>query len=160
MPAVTSRANEQCNFAWIWAVTLRAFSLTWPASMQTYWNKLTISSCVSVRMSRYWPSGKFGEHERGVSNCAQTDANNSQHCCVKNVGSCCVRVGSCLQHVTSNNVGSCWSTMLLPFARSLRVPLFKTSIYISYYPPRPFAYFLISGYLLQTPDNSNFFRFS
>ena len=27
---------------------------------------LTISSCVSVRMSRYWARGKFGEHERGV----------------------------------------------------------------------------------------------
>ena len=28
--------------------------------------KLTISSCVSVRMSRYWARGKFGEQERGV----------------------------------------------------------------------------------------------
>ena len=27
---------------------------------------LTISSCVSVRMSKYWALGKFGEHERGV----------------------------------------------------------------------------------------------
>ena len=27
---------------------------------------LTISSCVSVRMSRYWACGKFGEHERGM----------------------------------------------------------------------------------------------
>ena len=27
---------------------------------------LTISSCVSVRMSRYWACGRFGEHERGV----------------------------------------------------------------------------------------------
>ena len=27
---------------------------------------LTISSCISVRMSRYWARGKFGEHERGV----------------------------------------------------------------------------------------------
>ena len=27
---------------------------------------LTISSCVSVCMSRYWARGKFGEHERGV----------------------------------------------------------------------------------------------
>ena len=27
---------------------------------------LTISSCVSVRMSKYWAFGKFGEHERGV----------------------------------------------------------------------------------------------
>ena len=27
---------------------------------------LTISSCVSVRMSRYWARGKFGEHERRV----------------------------------------------------------------------------------------------
>ena len=28
--------------------------------------KLTISSCLSMRMSRYWACGKFGEHERGV----------------------------------------------------------------------------------------------
>ena len=28
--------------------------------------KLTISSCVSVRMSRYCARRKFGEHERGV----------------------------------------------------------------------------------------------
>ena len=27
---------------------------------------LTISPCVSVRMSRCWARGKFGEHERGV----------------------------------------------------------------------------------------------
>ena len=27
---------------------------------------LTISSCVSMRMSRYWACGKFGEHERGA----------------------------------------------------------------------------------------------
>ena len=27
---------------------------------------LTISSYVSVRMSRYWACGKFGEHKRGV----------------------------------------------------------------------------------------------
>ena len=27
------------------------------------------------------------------------------------------------------------------------------------FPPHPFAYFLTSGYLLQTPDNSNFFQF-
>ena len=31
-----------------------------------YNSYLTISSCVSVRMSRYWARGKFGEHERGV----------------------------------------------------------------------------------------------
>ena len=67
-----------------------------------------------------------------------------QHCCAtlrrsrnkRNVGSCwlkvwpvsdfaqehpttCNRVCKRTQHVTSNNVGSCWSTMLLPFARSL-----------------------------------------
>ena len=28
--------------------------------------ELTISSCISVRMSRYLARGKFGEHERGV----------------------------------------------------------------------------------------------
>ena len=38
------------------------------------------------------------------------------------------------------------------------IPLFKKSIYISYYPPCPFAYFLISGYLLQTPNNWTFFQ--
>ena len=27
------------------------------------------------------------------------------------------------------------------------------------FPPHPFAYFLTSGYLLQTPDNSNFSQF-
>ena len=27
---------------------------------------LTISSCVSVRMSRYWVRWKFGENERGI----------------------------------------------------------------------------------------------
>ena len=32
----------------------------------------------------------------------------------------CNRVCKRTQHVTSNNVGSCWSTMLRPFARSLR----------------------------------------
>ena len=31
----------------------------------------------------------------------------------------CNRVCKGTQHVTSNNVGSCWSTMLRPFARSL-----------------------------------------
>ena len=40
------------------------------------------------------------------------------------------------------------------------IPLFKKSIDISYYPPCPFAYFLISGYLLQTPNNWTFFQFS
>ena len=33
----------------------------------------------------------------------------------------CNRVSKRTQHVTSNNAGSCWSTMLRPFARSLRV---------------------------------------
>ena len=33
----------------------------------------------------------------------------------------CNRVSQRTQHVTSNNAGSCWSTMLRPFARSLRV---------------------------------------
>ena len=32
----------------------------------------------------------------------------------------CNRVCKRTQHVTSNNVGSCWSTMLRPFARSLK----------------------------------------
>ena len=31
----------------------------------------------------------------------------------------CNRVSKQTQHVTSNNVGSCWSTMLCPFARSI-----------------------------------------
>ena len=33
----------------------------------------------------------------------------------------CNRVCKPTQHVTSNNVGSCWPTMLCPFARSLRL---------------------------------------
>ena len=38
----------------------------------------------------------------------------------------CSRVCKRTQHVTSNNVGSCWSTMLRPFARSLKgVPFVK-----------------------------------
>ena len=32
------------------------------------------------------------------------------------------RVCKRTQHVTSNNVGSCWPTMLRPFARGLRTP--------------------------------------
>ena len=41
---------------------------------------------------------------------------------------------------------------------------FKFSVHPIYccliaFPPHPFAYFLTSGYLLQTPDNSNFFQF-
>ena len=35
----------------------------------------------------------------------------------------CNRVCKRTQHVTSNNVGGCWSTMLRPFARSLRSAL-------------------------------------
>ena len=34
----------------------------------------------------------------------------------------CNRMCKRTQHVTSNNVGSCWSTMLRPFARSLTTP--------------------------------------
>ena len=34
------------------------------SAMAVVW--LTTSSCVGVRMSRYWALGKFGEHERGV----------------------------------------------------------------------------------------------
>ena len=64
--------------------------------------------------------------------------NNSQHCWPNIAGSCCVRLhvakslngfklctttcnSECKQtrHVTSNNVGSCWPTMLCPFARGL-----------------------------------------
>ena len=47
----------------------------------------------------------------------QTDAtlfaNNSQH------ATTCNRVYKPTQHVTSNNVGSCWQTTLGPFARSI-----------------------------------------
>ena len=62
------------------------------------------------------------------------ERNNSQHCCAYNVAYCWVRVvvvctrlqqlpATCnrvykrTQHVTSSNVGSCWPTMLRPFAR-------------------------------------------
>ena len=57
----------------------------------------------------------------------------SQQCCVRLHGAksltgfklcatTCNRVCKRTQHVTSNNVGSCWSTMLRPFARSLIRP--------------------------------------
>ena len=73
--------------------------------------------------------------------------NNSQHCWPNNVESCCVhlhmaksltsfklcattpnniatkcnRMCQRTQHVTFNNVGSCWLTMLHPFARGFRM---------------------------------------
>ena len=31
--------------------------------------------------------------------------------------------------------------------------------FLTEFPPHPFAYFLTSGYLLQTPKNSKFFQF-
>ena len=43
-----------------------AFFLAVIYAIGLYIYQLTISSCVSVRMSRYWARGKFGEHERGV----------------------------------------------------------------------------------------------
>ena len=39
----------------------------------------------------------------------------------------CNRVCKGTQHVTSNNVGSCWPTMLRPFARGVKLPNVTTS---------------------------------
>ena len=50
----------------------------------------------------------------GFKRCATTPNNTQQH------PTTCNWVRKRTQHVTSNNVGSCWSTMLRPFARSLR----------------------------------------
>ena len=73
--------------------------------------------------------------------CVQTDAtlpillaNNGGSCCVrlhaaksltgfKLCATTCNRVWKRTQHVTSNNVGSCWPTLLLPFARGFRKDL-------------------------------------
>ena len=46
----------------------------------------------------------------------QTLRNNTQQHPTK-----CNRVCKRAQHVTSNNVGSCWSTMLRPFKRSFKI---------------------------------------
>ena len=46
--------------------TVLIFILIYYEWRDTENQQLTISSCVSVRMSRYWARGKFGEHERGV----------------------------------------------------------------------------------------------
>ena len=48
----------------------------------------------------------------------QTLRNNSQQ-----HATTCNRVCKRTQHVTSNNVGSCWPTLLLPFARGFRKDL-------------------------------------
>ena len=53
--------------------------------------------------------------------------NNSQQCCIRLHGAkrltsfklCANRVGKRTQHGISNNAGSCWPTMLYPFAQGL-----------------------------------------
>ena len=62
----------------------------------------------------------------------QTLRNNTQQ-----YPTTCNRVCKRTQHVTSNNVGGCWSTMLRPFARSLTklnciAPIFKVNSFAKY----------------------------
>ena len=54
--------------SWIYATpTLKGnISKTNERDLICLFYRLTISSCVCVRMSRYWARRKFGEHERGV----------------------------------------------------------------------------------------------
>ena len=70
------------------------------------------SNIVALRFSDHRTKemlGVIGWNVWPVSNFAQQHATT------------CNRVSQRTQHVTSNNAGSCWSTMLRPFARSLRV---------------------------------------
>ena len=73
---------------------------------------------------------RFGDH--GTKKCwellaekfdrFQTLRNNTQQ-----HPTTCNRVCKRTKHVTPNNVESCWSTMLRPFARSLRIQLQNNS---------------------------------
>ena len=51
--------------------------------------------------------------------CATTPNNTQQHC--NNIATTCNRVCQWTQHVTFNNVESCWPTMLHPFAQGFRM---------------------------------------
>ena len=61
------------------------------ATLQLSWNKRNVGSCWTK--SRVWPVSNFRQ----------------QH------PTTCNRVGKRTQHITSNNFGSCWLTMLRPF---------------------------------------------
>ena len=68
------------------------------------------SNIVALRFGDYGTKemlGVVGWKVWPVSNFAQQHATTSNRVCKRT------------QHVTSNHVGSCWSTMLRPFARSL-----------------------------------------
>ena len=54
----------------------------------------------------------------GFKLCRTTPNNTQQH------STTCNRVCKGTQHVTSNNVGSCWPTMLRPFAQGFRSRIF------------------------------------
>ena len=87
--------------------------------------------------------------------------NNSRQCCVRLYGAkiltgfklCATtwnRVSKQMQHVTSNNVGSCWPTMLRPFAWGLRGTNFCTFLF--------FARSLLSELVIKTVGNGPFVR--
>ena len=84
-----------------------------------------------MRNEREWPQQCWTE-ERGKRlqhGCAtlrrSRNKRNVRSCWLKSLtgfklcATACNRVCKRTQHVTSNNVGNCWSTMLRPFARRL-----------------------------------------
>ena len=77
-------------------------------AVQTYPTLLRYASVITEQ-KKFWEflAEKFDRF--------QTLRNNTQQHLTK-----CNRVYKRTQHVTSNNVGSCWSTMLRPFARGLK----------------------------------------
>ena len=72
-------------------------------------DKLTISSCVSVRMSRYWARGKFGEHERGVRVArGAAECNSSLLLTLLNLCYNVVYEGICFCAISAKLVDSLW----------------------------------------------------
>ena len=62
--------ENHCSLLWLAGTNLRTkiYDMAFWCVFLSMYKKLylTISSCVSVRMSRYWARGQFGEYERGV----------------------------------------------------------------------------------------------
>ena len=77
---------------------------------QHCWPNNVGSCCVHLHMAKSLISFKL---------CATTPNNTQQHC--NNIATTCNRVCQWTQHVTFNNVESCWPTMLHPFARGCRM---------------------------------------
>ena len=64
IPANESRLNEFLSSNMILSIDHPSFQID--CKYIYIYIYITISSCISVRMSRYWARGKLGEHERGV----------------------------------------------------------------------------------------------